>query len=490
MLKFLVDTNILITLEPVSTSLEPTAEAAAEFLALASDGHHSVVRHQAQRVDAERDLDEARRAARSVLYRKYPTLGPVRPMPSGLEALLGSAQPGTNNWVDNQLIGAVEANAVDFLVTEDEGIHRRARRASLGHRVLRVADARDMLQTFLDRPPEAPPEVRWLKATELQDRDQIFDSVRAEYEGLDEWFGKCRKESRDVCVIPDRVGGYAGVSIVARKDDKFGLRGKILKICQFKVDDRFRGRRYGELLLKTLFDYRRENRYEFAYLTAYEHHEALIRLFEDFGFQPWVERSDRGEVILIKSFRPSDEDRNTLDPLDFHRRFGPPALVPRVDSSYVVPIRPEFHRLLFPEAETQRALGLDHIDHPYGNALRKAYLSHSRIRLMPPGSTLFFYRSGDLQAITAAGVVEVANRFENADEIARQVGKRTVYSLDEIQRMAAKPVLAILFRQDRLLRRPIPLAEAVRRQLLSAPPQSIVGTREEGFAWLLEQIGA
>jgi hypothetical protein len=242
-------------------------------------------------------------------------------------------------------------------------------------------------------------------------------------------------------------------------------------------------------LLKTVFDYRRDNSYDFAYVTVHEHHDGLVRLFEDFGFDSWVERTLRGELVLVKSFRPSDQDRLALDPLNFHRTFGPPAVAPRLEQTFVVPIRPEYHRLLFPDAEPQLGLGLDDVDRPYGNALRKAYLSHSRIQPMPPGSTLLFYRSGDAKAITCVGVLETARREAEVQAIAQLVGNRTVYSLEQIAELARKPVLAMLFRQDRLLRKPITLAEAVRSQLLLAWPQSIGAVRAEGFDWMTRRIG-
>lgn len=487
-MKFLIDTNVLIALEPVTPSLEPLADLAAEFISLAGEGGHAVVRHPAQRVDDAHDRDEARRTARTVLFRKYRTIGRVRPSRGLIASELGSPPSGSHDWVDHELLTALEAGAVEFLVTEDDGIHRKARRARLGSRVLHVRDAVDMLRTFLDRPPAAPPAVEWVKATEIDERDPIFDSIRSEYPELDEWLSTCRLEERDTAIIRAPDGGYAGISIVAKKAGKFGLPGKFLKVCQFKVDDRFAGRRYGELLLKTLFDYRAQNGYDYAYVTAFEHHESLIRLFTDFGFEPFVARSDRGEVILVKSFRPTREDETGLEPLEYHRSFGPPALLLDPDRIFVVPIQPRYHQMLFPEAEPQLALPIGELDRPFGNALRKAYLSHSRIGMVPPGSTLLFYRSGDWQAVACVGVLEAAVRPEDTDQLVGLVGKRTVYSLDEIKRLAAKPTLALLFRQDRFLVRPIKLAEMLQAQLLLGPPQSITHARSEGFAWLTKRI--
>ena len=74
---------------------------------------------------------------------------PCEPPKADLEAKFG-AMPKPNDEVDVALLHALDINAVDFLVTQDLGIHTRARRASLalGNPVLTVSDA-----------------VAWLRAT-------------------------------------------------------------------------------------------------------------------------------------------------------------------------------------------------------------------------------------------------------------------------------------------------------------------------------------
>ena len=74
-MKFLVDTNILIAIEPVQTELEPTARVASDFIGMALTAGHNVVRHEAQEADRARDRDVDRSRAREVLFNKYPRLG-------------------------------------------------------------------------------------------------------------------------------------------------------------------------------------------------------------------------------------------------------------------------------------------------------------------------------------------------------------------------------------------------------------------------------
>ena len=494
-LKFLVDTNILIAIEPVQTELEPTARVASDFIGMALTAGHNVVRHEAQEADRARDRDVDRSRAREVLFNKYPRLGAVRALPD-VEAELGSPAAGSNDWVDNQLLVAVKAGAVDFLVTEDQGVHRKAARIGIADLVFTAADARQMLIALLPGPPAPLPSIEWMSAAQLED-DPIFDSVRADYQpGFDEWFAKCRKEGRDTCVIRAPDGTYAAVTILHGEEEFLEIRAKWLKICQFKVADPYRGRRYGELLLKAVFDYRRRHGFDSAYVTVFDKYDSLARLLKMYGFDALDVRTRRGELIVSKSFRPAATEATAIDSLTYHVRYGPPALKLDPEQTFAIPIRPEYHRLLFPEAEWQVRgpqlsfeLAEPDVDHPFGNAIRKAYLCHSPSNQLVPGSTIVFYRSQDLRALTVVGVVEQAARLGNADEITRLVGNRTVYSLKQIEEMAAQgPVLVILFRQDRVLPEPIPLAECTQRQLLSRSPMSVTAVHRSGFEWLSSKI--
>lgn len=107
--------------------------------------------------------------------------------------------------------------------------------------------------------------------------------------------------------------------IVKPEDDiPIALTGKVLKISTFKVSSECLGYRYGELLLKTTFEHAIENRFDWAFVTVFEKHEELIRLLEDFGFQPLDERTPAGELILAKPFSASSEHEAIAGDLDYH----------------------------------------------------------------------------------------------------------------------------------------------------------------------------
>ena len=109
-----------------------------------------------------------------------------------------------------------------------------------------------------------------------------------------------------------------------------------------------------------------------------------------------------------------------------------------------------------------------------GNTIKKAYLSHSNIKRMGQGDLILFYRSEDKQAITSIGVVEaIYIGIEDSGQILQLVGKRTVFSHEEIEEWARKsPVSIFLFRHHFHLDRPVGLKELIGAHLLKAAPES------------------
>lgn len=486
----LLDTNILIPLEPTSAeNVEPTTRLAADLLRLCADGAHRVSIHPGSLVDLANDPDAIRREVRGALIRKYITL-PHPPDAAILPDPITQAIAGTNDAIDNALLAAVFADAADYLVTEDDGLLRKAARIGLRERVITLDEAIATLATLQKRIPPAPPAVEFLPAHALDVTDPIFNSFRAEYADFDDWLAKCRREGRDSWIVRGGEQPYGALAIIKPEaPEALGLTGgaRVLKLCSFKVAEAFRGRRYGELLLKTIFDYCAENRMTHIYVEVFEHHAELVTLFEEFGFARRPLGTTRNELVMAKTF-VADVAAGELDALEYHVRFGPPSL--RLDDGHVliVPIQPQYHRMLFPDAGPEIPLYGVGVQ-PYGNAIRKAYLSNATIRAVQPGDTVLFYRSQDLKAIFVAGVVERTIASDDPVHIARAVGQRTVYSLEDIVDMCnQREVLAILFRQDRILRNRIERAELEGAGVMLRPPQTISHVRSEGLEWLRGRI--
>jgi len=487
-MRLLIDTNVLIPIEPTRPQdLEVGSALAADLVRLAHQAGGAVLIHPSSLVDLAQDTDSERRTTREVLVRKYVRLESA-PSPTVVESVLGVVGARTNHWVDHCLLAAVVGEAVDLLVTEDGGIHRKAVRLGIEDRVVTVEDALGLLRTLTDSAPVAPPAVEYVVAHAMNASDPIFDSLREDYVGFDNWLKKVKRQGRDGWVVTGPDGRYAGICIIKQKDDSFKLGGKVLKICTFKVSTEHQGNRYGELLLKTLFAYAHDNAYDHLYVTVFDRHEVLIALLEEFGFYCLLGRNTEvGELVFAKDLTYEPSDACSYEPLQFHIRFGPPALRLVAGRVFAVPIEPRYHAILFPEGEAQGQLAV--VPRPYGNALRKAYLCNSPIRRLRPGDTLLFYRSRDRCSVTAVGVVEEVLVSRNPNEIVAMVGQRTVYSYEQIHQLTRADVLAILFRQDRLLEHPISIQELKSHAVVRAAPQSIVGVAEKSIEWIAHRLG-
>lgn len=431
------------------------------------------------------DPDPTRRTLRATLVQRYPELPAPPHLSPDLEALLGRAEPDTNDAIDHLLIAAVDADSVDYLVTDDQGLIRKARRVGLGTRVLTPDDALATLRGLLRQLPATPPAVREVYVHELNEEDPIFDSFRSDYPGFAHWLRKCKREHRRAWIV-EAEGSIAGVCIFKEEGDgEHGLPGRLLKLCSFKISDEARGYRFGELLLKPTFAFAFNNSFDHIYVEVFPKYGELIDLLEGFGFAERPARTEKDEVVLSKSLKFSQREYETLDAIEFHTRFGPRFL--KTNDAFVVPIRPKYHDLLFPELVRQPELFEG--TNPFGNSILKAYLCHSPSRQITPGSALLFYESGGSSTVRCLGVVEETLVSNDPDELARFVGRRTVYSQEEIVQMCSQPVLAILFRQaSQVIAESIHLEQLLAEGVVAGIPRSITRVKEGGLRWLRDQI--
>jgi ribosomal protein S18 acetylase RimI-like enzyme len=285
--KLLIDTNVFI-------GLEDEREVAPEFATLQSLCAEHGVRifiHERAAEDIARDRDKKRRAISLSKIKKFEQLKRVnQPYKAALVARFG-AMPKPNDEVDVALLHALDINAVDFVVTQDQGIHGRARRCfpPLSDRVLTVPDAVTWLRAAFEPLEVRLPLVEEVPAYAVPPDDEIFDSLRDGYPGFDQWWRtKCVAAHRRCWVvwIDSEIAG-----LVVRKEETHAEAGtrhrgpKILKVCTFKVKPKFRGEKLGELLLKQILWFAQKNAFDMVYLTTFETQAELIEVLKYYGFE-------------------------------------------------------------------------------------------------------------------------------------------------------------------------------------------------------------
>jgi L-amino acid N-acyltransferase YncA/rRNA-processing protein FCF1 len=488
-MKFLLDTNIIIPAEPTELAyIEADTVLVTELLRRFSEGQQQFYIHDASIQELSRDKNQKRWEMRKLLLKKYPVLPHPPAVTNKIKAAFETETLNSHDQVDLILLSSVDADAIDYLVTSDVRLRKKAIRLGLESRVATIDEAISIVRALFPVTPMLPPAVHSRYAHDLDLEEKIFDSFRLDYPEFNEWFKKCKLQHRPVWTIEAEDGSIGGICMIKPNEtpEYEGMETPILKICSFKIGENCRGYRFGELLLKAVFDYADRNQQSSIYITTFEKQSELVNLLENFGFHT-LSTSGKGELILVKKLKFSKEEYESLTSLEFNVRFGPNQVKFDGVSSFIVPIMPRYHQILFPEAEAQ----LEFItgQYPFGNSIRKAYLCHANIRRISSGDVIFFYRSAINRGVSTCGVVENIIISSDPREIARSVGKRTVYSYPEIEELCSKgDVLIILFRLSQSVIEPVPINILLEKGVFKKAPQSIVSVSLESAKWLKKKL--
>lgn len=481
-LRFLLDTNILI---PLQDSYQVLENNLANFVRLANIGGHQLLYHPATIADFERDTDSPRRSRNLQRIRQYPALDNPATCP------WNTASTGPNDVCDNEILYALECDAVHALVTEDRGIHTKAKAKGLNDRVYTIQTAEDWLRRLHEPRKVVLPNIQDAPLHSLtpQLSAPFFDSLREGYDGFDDWFRRKARENRMAWVYRDEADVLAAICIYATQSNEAindggeHLSGTALKLCTFKVGDGVRGRKIGELFLKAAFRYASENACENLFIHANaERHDYLIRLLQEFGFE---ERgSYAGDLVLVKSHPVASPDASLFPPLEYARKYFPHFRHDSAVQKFLIPIQPHFHETLFPDYQPIQPRLFDSSSN-IGNAIKLAYLCHAQTKSINVGDLVLFYRTDDEKSVTSIGVVDRFEVLDDAARIASLVSRRTVYAIEQIDEMAKRPTKVILFRLVKHLPKPVSYDRLQREHVVSGPIQSIRKITDESFSRVL-----
>lgn len=484
-LRFLLDTNILIPLQDSMIALEPSL---TNFIRLCNAHGHQLLYHPASAEDIRRDADVSRRRRTLARLRQYSQLEPGPPCPWNT--------PGTpaNDACDNEILYALQRNAAHALITEDQGIHRRARALDIADRVYFIQPADEWLRRLHEPGAIQLPNIQDVELHTLDGQLVLpfFDSIRADYNGFDDWFRRKAREGRRAWVYRsdaeqdvDAICIYAVQANERVTDQGRVLEDEALKLCTFKVGDKVRGRKIGELFLRAAFQYATQHRCASIFLHANAERQIhLAALLEDFGFSQVG--SYRGDGVYVKEHPVQPPAALHMDPFEYTRRYYPHYLSGIEVGKFIVPIWPEYHQILFPDFhDPGHALPEGHPQRDVGNAIKLAYLCHSPNKQPRRGDIVLFYRSHDLRAATTVAVVESYERSQSADEIARIVSRRTVYTQQQIEEMAHTETAVMLFRLIHHFENPVKFEDLRKLRVVSGPIQSITRISDESFSRIL-----
>lgn len=483
-LRFLLDTNVLIPLQDSQQVLEASL---ANFVRLASIGGHQLMYHPANIADFERDGNTARRHRNLQRIRQYPALH------TPASCAWNTVETSPNDACDNELLYALYCDAVHALVTEDKGIHSKAHARGLAHRVYTVQTAEDWLKRLHETRQIVLPNILDIPLHHLTPELHLdfFNSLREGYPpvadsgGFDDWFRKKAREDRHAWIYRTKNNILAAICIYQIQNNEVLndageiLPGSALKLCTFKVGEAVRGRKIGELFLKAAFRFATENQCEHLFVTANSSSQSyLLKMLVDFGFEE--KGTYRGDSVLVKSHPIHPPSTDGLGPIHYVRRYFPHYKADASIQKFLIPIQPSYHDILFPDYTPLQSRLFASTGNA-GNAIKLAYLCHAQINSILPGSILLFYRTEDEKMLTSIGIAEEFYISNDGAKIASLVSRRTVYSIEEIDKIARKPTKIILFRLIRHLHSPVPYRWLMQENIITGPIQSIRKITNDSF---------
>ena len=479
---FLIDTNIFIQLE----DNQIVKEAFTKFHNLCNENSAVICIHPLSEEEIQKDKDKKRKRRILSKINKYKILeNPPITEESVLKNTFGAIK-SSNDKIDCQLLYALKKHSISFLITEDIGIHQRAKVTSLKNKVFTINQANNMLERLFPKQIDISlPKIENIYLYNINDKDKIFDSLRKDYTNFQKWLDKC-SESQVKAWTVNSLNADELEAICIYKEAKeedytnYKLSKKSLKLATFKVAESHRGKKLGGLMLKQAFLYSVKNEFKSCWMTIFPKHKILIDFIKDFGFNEIGKtalkdkQTNEQELVFQKTFIKPDKSR--LKGLDYHIKYYPFYDDKKIIGKYIIPIQEKYYHILFPEQKLQMSFPIIENETP-GNTIKKVYLCHAATKQLKCNDLVFFYVSSPLQAITSIGIIESVFRSDELLKVVSHIGKRSVYSFTEIEEMTSKQVLVIEFRFIKHLKRDIKLKQLEKENIIQGPPQSIQNLR-------------
>lgn len=431
-MKVLLDTNIIINREASAVFNNEIGKLFAWLDKL----HYGKCIHKLTIEEIEKHKDKKVVDAFKIKLESYVHLKTEAPLDSKVANLSKERDKSTNDINDTRLLNEIVNKRVDFLISNDKGIHEKAVLLGIESLVFTI-------ESFIEKVTSENPDLVDYKVPSIKKEyfgninthDGFFDNFHEDYIGFKGWFNRKAEEVAYVCKSDDKILAF----LYLKKEDEdepyddiepsFAMKNRI-KIGTLKVD--LNGYKIGERFLKIIFDNALKQKVDEIYVTVFNkrpEQERLINLLSDWGFKYWgIKKSPSGEEqVYVREFSKTFNKEN------------PKLTFPHISLNsevYLVPIYPDYHTTLFPDSILNTESPEDFIENePSRNALNKVYVSRSFNRNLKSGDIIVFYRTGGLYkgVITTLGIVEsVIIDIKDEDEFVKLCRKRSVFSNEEL----------------------------------------------------------
>lgn len=271
-------------------------------------------------------------------------------------------------------------------------------------------------------------------------QDNFFESLRNDYAEFSDWFGRKAVNGDWAYVFYSDFGTLDGFLYLKIEDGVVDdvtppLPPKYrVKVGTFKINAH--GTKLGERFLKKMFDHAVDSRVDEIYVTIFDHHPALIRLFTAYGFvKVAVKQTVNGvEGVYIRQIRA-----HYVDPIRSY-----PLVNLQGTQPYLLALYPIWHTRLLPDSMLRNEDARIVQDISHTNSIHKVYLANMPgMEAVRPGDPLLIYRTSDQaghaeyrSVATSICVVEEyvhISQFRTLDDFLAYCRPYSVFTEDELR---------------------------------------------------------
>ena len=431
---FLFDTNIIVQRESLN-NCSPEVSTAYSLIDKFSGAkfYHPITKKELQKYRDDKISENMVKKLNA-----YQELVPSNDKDFRFEEICRKFSQDENSLNDNEILRQVYNGRVDFLLTDDQGIIRKAKCLYIKDKVYTtnefLALVEDERPSYIDYDFLS---VKLVTIGNLNFEDPFFDSLREDYGGskFDRWLNKKSGEKAYIFKNQKGIQGFLYLKVENIDEDYSNFEPvlipkKRLKVGTFKINST--GLRLGERFLKIIFDNALEQTVEEIYVTMYDSREEvkhLKSLMEDWGFVLKGKNKTTGEIYLIKDMINYNYNEKP--------KFNYPLIKPSRKASYL-PIYEDLHLKLFPDLhlKNENMSFLNSTACSY--AVEKIYVCAWENVNLEPGSLLFVYRIANFNksyrsVISGVCILNEIIRPQKLEDFLALCKNRTVFSEDELR---------------------------------------------------------
>ena len=270
--------------------------------------------------------------------------------------------------------------------------------------------------------------------------DPFFNSLKSDYMEFPDWFRRKAEKNEYAYVLYNHYNSIDGFLYLKQESEILDIvppiyNCNILKVGTFKFNPQ--GTLRGQRFIKKILDIAITNKFELIYLTIFEKHEYLIKLFQKYGFYAaGTKQTANGiEYVYMRNMRHLFGDIILDYPYIYYHN----------TNKYLLAIHPEYHTRLFPESILFNESPNIIQDVSHSNSIHKIYISGAyEAYKLKRGDILVMYRTGDGQGsayyrsvVSSICVVEEVHhisKFPTEESYLQYCSRFSVFNASELSK--------------------------------------------------------